>query len=130
MRQLSARRAATVVLLAITTGFTVCAFEFTFHTSNGLRAFLNDWVYDNVVLAAGAACLARGLAMRRDRLAWILMGLAVVSWGVGDTIWTITYDGDPSPPAPSFADLGFLAVYPLAYASIVLLLRSRMGSFR
>ena len=90
----------------------LCALEFTFHVSGDLRAFLNDWVYDNIMFAAGAACLARGIALRRDRLAWILMGLAVMSWGAGDTVWTITIGDDPSPPAPSFADLGYLAVYP------------------
>src|SRR5207247_2231359 len=55
---------------------------------------------------------------------------AVAAWGVGDTIWTFAIESDPSPPFPSIADIGFLAVYPLAYASILLLLRSRMGTLR
>jgi two-component system cell cycle response regulator len=130
MPQLTARRPATPVLFAITAAFAVCTVEFLFHVSGGFRGFLNDWVYDNVVFAAGAAVLARGIAVKRDRLAWILMGLAVVSWGAGDTVWTLTLGNDPSPPAPSFADLGYLAVYPLAYVSLILLLRSRMGSLR
>ena len=58
------------------------------------------------------------------------MGLAVMSWATGDTVWTMTIGNDPSPPAPSFADLGYLGVYPLAYVSLILLLRSRMGSLR
>ncbi|MFL6067004.1 MAG: HD domain-containing phosphohydrolase [Gaiellaceae bacterium] len=130
MRQLTSRPQATPVLLAVTAAFALCALEFTFHVSGDLRAFLNDWVYDNIVFAAGAACLSRGIVVRRDRLAWILMGIAVMSWGAGDTVWTVTIGDDPSPPAPSFADLGYLAVYPFAYVSIVLLLRSRMGSLR
>jgi diguanylate cyclase (GGDEF)-like protein/putative nucleotidyltransferase with HDIG domain len=130
MRQLTSRPQATPVLLAVTAAFALCALEFTLHVSGDLRAFLNDWVYDNILFAAGAASLARGIAVRRDRLAWILMGLAVMSWGAGDTVWTVTIGDDPSPPAPSFADLGYLAVYPLAYTSIVLLLRSRMGTLR
>ena len=53
------------------------------------------------------------------------MGAAVGAWGIGDTIWTFAIANDPNPPFPSIADIGFLAVYPPAYAAIVLLLRSR-----
>ena len=56
MPQLTARRPATPLLFAITAAFAVCAVEFVFHLSGGLRTFLNDWVYDNLVFAAGAAC--------------------------------------------------------------------------
>ena len=130
MRQLTARRPATPVLLAITTAFALCAAEYTFHFSGGLRTVLTGWVYDNVIFAAGAACVARGIANRKDRVAWILMGLAVIAWAAGDTYFTHEFVNDPSPPAPSFADVGYLAVYPLAYAAIVLLLRARIGSLR
>ena len=114
----------------VTGVFVLCAVEFTFHLNDGLRAVLNDWVYNDVMLAAGAACIVRGIVHRRDRLAWILMGTAVAAWGIGDTIWTFTVANDPNPPYPSIADIGFLAVYPPAYAAIVLLLRSRAGTLR
>lgn len=130
MRQLTASRPATPVLLAITTAFAVCAAEYTFHFSGGLRTFLTGYVYDNVIFAAGAACVARGIVNRRDRAAWILMGLAVIAWAAGDSYFTHEFINDPSPPAPSFADIGYLAVYPLAYVSIILLLRARIGSLR
>src|ERR1051326_1917173 len=130
MRQLASSRAAGMWLLVLTGVFGVCAFEFTFHLSTGLRQVLNDWVYNNVMLAAGAACILHGVRHKRDRLAWILMGSAVAAWGIGDTIWTFTIANDPSPPAPSLADAGFLAVYPPAYVAIVLLLRSRTGKLR
>jgi diguanylate cyclase (GGDEF)-like protein len=130
MRQLASSRSASTVLLVITGVLLLCAVEFTFHLSGELRHVLNAWVYNNVMLAAGAACIVRGIVYRRDRLAWILMGTAVAAWGVGDTIWTFTVANDPSPPFPSIADIGFLAVYPPAYVAIVLLLRSRTGSMR
>src|SRR3954449_11900488 len=116
MRQLTSRPQATAVLLAVTAAFALCALEFTFHVSGDLRTHLNDWVYDNIVFAAGgarlargrlvprgpraggAACLARGIVVRRDRVAWILMGLAVMSWAAGDTVWTVTLGDDASPP--------------------------------
>ncbi len=127
---MASSRAAAVALTAVTGLFLLCAADFTFHLSGGLTDFLNDWVYDNVMLAAGAVCIARGIIRRGDRLAWILIGTAVAAWGIGDTVWSLTIANDPSPPAPSVADIGFLAVYPLAYAAILLLLRSRMGTLR
>src|ERR1051325_6876546 len=119
MRHLASSRAATAALLVITATFGVCAVEFTFHLSAGLTNVLNKWVYNDVMLAGGIACIVRGILYQRDRLAWILMGSAVASWGIGDIIWTFT-----------IADAGFLAVYPPAYVGIFLLLRSRTGKLR
>src|SRR6266498_5033947 len=130
MRHMASSRAAAVALTAVTGLFLLCAADFTFHLSGGLTDFLNDWVYDNVMLAAGAVCIARGIIRRGDRLAWILIGTAVAAWGIGDTVWSLTIANDVNPPFPSVADIGFLAVYPLAYAAILLLLRSRMGTLR
>jgi two-component system, cell cycle response regulator len=130
MRQLSSSRSAASVLLVVTGVLLLCAVEFTFHLNHAFRHVLNEWFYNNVMLAAGAACIVRGVVHRRDRLAWILVGTAVAAWGIGDTIWTFTVASDPSPPFPSVADIGFLAVYPPAYVAIVLLLRSRTGTVR
>src|SRR6266542_3408428 len=130
MRQLATSRTATGALLALTAALMLCAVEYTFHLSSGLTDVLNNWVYNNVMLAAGAACVARGILRERDRVAWILMGAAVCAWGIGDTIGTFAVANDPTPPFPSSADIGFLAVYPPAYAAIVLLLRSRTGTLR
>ena len=57
------------------------------------------------------------LVHRRDRVAWIAMGAAVLAWGVGNTVWTFTVANLADPPFPSFADIGFLAVYPPAYVA-------------
>jgi two-component system cell cycle response regulator len=130
MRVLTSSRRATSALLVLTGVLGLCAVEFTFHLNGGLRHVLNNWVYNNVMLAAGTACVVRGIAYRRDRLAWILMGTAVAAWGIGDTVWTFTVANDPNPPFPSIADIGFLAVYPPAYVAIFLLVRSRTGSLR
>src|SRR6266542_4409721 len=90
MRQLATSRTATGALLALTAALMLCAVEYTFHLSSGLTDVLNNWVYNNVMLAAGAACVARGILRERDRVAWFLMGASFCSWGFGDTIWTFT----------------------------------------
>jgi two-component system cell cycle response regulator len=130
VRRLASSRGSAAALLALTAVFALCAAQDVLHPSAGLGTFLDRWVYDEVVLAAGALCLLRGALRRRDRLAWLLIGLALVAWGAGDVVWTFTVADDPSPPFPSIADIGFLALYPPAYAAIVLLLRSRAGSAR
>jgi hypothetical protein len=96
MRQLASSRSAASVLVVVTGVLLLCAVEFTFHLNHPFRHALNEWVYNNVMLGAGAACIVRGAVHRRDRLAWILMGTAVAAWGIGDTIWTFTVASDPS----------------------------------
>src|SRR3954463_8489249 len=120
-------RSAAISLWALTAVFAFVASEYVFQYSEQVRHVLNVGVYNNVMIAAGLACIARGIVQRVERLAWILIGFAVLAWGVGDTIWTFTVANMENPPFPSVADIGFLSVYPPAYVGIVLLLRSRIG---
>jgi diguanylate cyclase (GGDEF)-like protein/putative nucleotidyltransferase with HDIG domain len=59
-----------------------------------------------------------------------LIGVAVISWGVGNTIWTFAYVALEAPPYPSLADVFWLALYPPAYVGLLLLLRARTGAVR
>jgi diguanylate cyclase (GGDEF)-like protein len=127
MRQLASDRRAGWALLGLTALFGLLAFDYVLQPSDALRHVLNVGVYNNVMIGAGLVCVARGVVRRSERLAWILVGVAVISWGVGDTVWTFTVADMPDPPFPSYADVGFLCVYPPAYAAIVLLLRGRVG---
>jgi diguanylate cyclase (GGDEF)-like protein len=127
MRHIASDRRAGWALLALTAVFALLAFDYVFQPSAALRHVLNVAVYNNVMIGAGLACVARGALRRSDRVAWILAGVAVISWGVGDTVWTFTVANMPNPPFPSYADIGFLCVYPPAYGAIVLLLRARVA---
>ena len=91
MRMLPESRRATAVLLLITLALGACALEFTVHVNSSVQHFVVYWLYNGLVLSAGAVCIARGLAHSRERAAWVLIGAAVVSWGVGNTIWTFAY---------------------------------------
>jgi hypothetical protein len=62
---------------------------------------------------------------RREHAAWLLVGLAILCWGVAEVYWTAFIEGNPSAPYPSPADIGYLAFYPLAYAGLALLVRAR-----
>jgi diguanylate cyclase (GGDEF)-like protein len=98
--------------------------------SPGLDGFFDNWVYCALTGAAGIACLWRALALAHERLAWLLMGCALIAWTAGDVFWTVVLAGDASPPYPSVADFLYLAFYPCSYAALLLLARSRTDGFR
>jgi diguanylate cyclase (GGDEF)-like protein len=83
------------------------------------------WLYDAVVVAAGATCVLRARSAGRDRSAWMAIGASILVWAAAEIYWTVAIVGDPSPPYPSPADAGYLAFYPLAALGLVLLVRAR-----
>jgi two-component system cell cycle response regulator len=91
----------------------------------GLHFAIGGPLYDAVVLGAGVACLVRASDYKRERGAWILIGLAILFWGAAEVYWTAVIDGNASAPYPSPADIGYLAFYPLAYAGLAMLVRAR-----
>ena len=105
------------------------------HTALGvgspqLDGFFEDWVYCGLIVAAGAACVTRALAVEEERAAWLVMGIGLMAWAAGEVVWTVAYAEDPNPPYPSVADVLYLAFYPASYTSLLLLARSRTDSFR
>jgi diguanylate cyclase (GGDEF)-like protein len=97
---------------------------------DGLDDFFQDWVYCGATVGAGVMCLLRGIAIRKERVAWLLMGAGLLSWAAGDITWTLLLADDPNPPYPSISDFLYLAFYPASYASLILVARSRAESFR
>jgi diguanylate cyclase (GGDEF)-like protein len=91
----------------------------------GLHLAIGGVLYDAVVLGAGFACLVRASSYGRERAAWTLIGLAILSWGAAEVYWTAAIEGNAAAPYPSPADIGYLAFYPLAYAGLAILVRAR-----
>jgi two-component system, cell cycle response regulator len=105
------------------------------HTAFGLGSpeldgFFQDWVYCALIVAAGAGCVTRAVAVPEERAAWLVMGVGLVAWAAGEVTWTLIYADDPNPPYPSVADVLYLTFYPASYTSLLLLARSRTDSFR
>jgi diguanylate cyclase (GGDEF)-like protein len=87
--------------------------------------FFGRWVYDAIVLGAAGVVLYRAARLKRERRAWLSLGIGMLFWALGQTYYSVVlYYADPA-PFPSPADVLFLAFYPAAYVAIVLLLRSR-----
>jgi two-component system cell cycle response regulator len=80
-----------------------------------------------VVMGAGAALVLTRAALRRDeRMAWLLLGLGVSAWVLGELYFTAVLWSDASPPVPSPADVGYLSLPPLVFAGVVVLARTRI----
>jgi two-component system, cell cycle response regulator len=123
--RLTDTRRARITLRILFALVALCAFDYTFHPG-GILDYLSVYVvYDAGVILAGLACAARA-AGSRDRLPWAFIGVAVALWGIGDAIWTIAYQDLSSPPIPSVCDAFWLAVYPLVYVGLTMLLHKRV----
>jgi two-component system, cell cycle response regulator len=89
-------------------------------------AVLFDHYLSTVVLGAGAcSCLLRAAIVREGRAPWMVAGLGLASWTIGDTYWTFFVETDPNAPFPSVADALYLIQYPAFYVSLLLLVHSR-----
>lgn len=98
-------------------------------TSPAHAELLDGWVYSGIVAAAAIGLLARSILVAEERLAWALLGVAGVSWALGDVYWWRVLSIMEEPPFPSTADWLYLGFYPFAYAGLVLLVRSRVRRF-
>ncbi|HEX6754377.1 MAG TPA: bifunctional diguanylate cyclase/phosphodiesterase [Mycobacteriales bacterium] len=86
--------------------------------------WLDTWAYGFVLVAVVLSGLARPLLVARNRLPWLLLALATISWAAGDIYWSVAFAGADEIPVPSPADVAYVMLYPLAYAGLVLLARS------
>jgi two-component system, cell cycle response regulator len=93
-----------------------------------LTAFFQDTLYNGLLFVGAGFCLWRAVAIREERLAWAVIGCGIVAWtAVDGVVWTVAYANDPNAPYPSWADLLWLAYYPAACVTLILLVRSRAG---
>ena len=96
---------------------------------DGPAPLFDDWLYPALVAAGGVGVLVRVALVREERLAWSLIGLGALAWWMGDLYWTLALSGRDVVPVPSPADGFYLALYPLLYAGVLLLLRARLRRF-
>jgi diguanylate cyclase (GGDEF)-like protein len=73
-----------------------------------------------------AMLVVRGFGAGEDRYAWWLLAGAVGSYFAGALAYEIYYRYLPVAPRPSWSDVGYMSFYPLAFAALFLMLRSRV----
>src|SRR3972149_3171758 len=87
---------------------------------DGLRWF-SDVTQTTMAIGGGLATVFLASAISgRERRSWLLLGAAILSWGLGQAVWSyyelfLTQET----PFPSFADIGYLAMIPLAFAGLI-----------
>jgi diguanylate cyclase (GGDEF)-like protein len=105
-----------------------------FHVAHGefglggkpLNKFAYDVVYDAIMAGAAVSCFVRAWLVRRERLAWLVLGVGLGFTASGEIYYSLVFGDSGNPPIPSFADLLYLLYYPTAFAGLLLLVRSRV----
>jgi diguanylate cyclase len=87
---------------------------------------VDGWGVVAFEVVASALCLARWVTRRSGHAVALALGLALLMWSMGDVALTVESQGGATPPTPSWADLFYLAFYPLAYVALVLFMRGEV----
>ena len=88
-------------------GWGVAAFEFTMGNLCLARYFERTWRQSSAVA----------------RLFPLIMGVACISWAIGDFVLTAESLGGGTPPTPSLADLFYVGFFPLCFLALAFLIR-------
>ena len=88
--------------------------------------FINNGVYNAVLVLAALTCLLRAVGPSPERGAWLAFGLGLGAWAAADIYWTAALADVRQPPYPSLADALYLLAYPCMYVGVLLLIRQRV----
>ncbi len=91
---------------------------------SGQSPLWNNWLYEATDELAVVLCLWRAF-VGEDRLAWGTIGFALACNCFGDVYLDHVLASLSHPPYPSWADAGYLAMYPPLYIGLMLLIRAR-----
>jgi diguanylate cyclase (GGDEF)-like protein len=84
---------------------------------------LHRWALSVCGVLAAASLIARVVVVERERGAWLPLAAGVACFAAGSLVWAVLFNEDPTPPVVSVSDGLWLAYYPTACATIVMLLR-------
>jgi len=91
-----------------------------------LETFFSKWSYNVVLLGGSLACVARGLLISEARKAWLLLGLGLVLWTMGNIYYSVVLWDLSVIPVPSPSDGFWIILYPLSLISVAALVRGRV----
>jgi len=95
----------------------------------GPHWFYDDWVQNAILAACAALVLCRAAFEPAARRAWLAFGIALSLWFVGSAAWSAVYGGQTDVPYPTFADIFWLAWYPLVAVGMFYLIRVHVPQF-
>ncbi len=97
---------------------------------DGVTSAFVTYLYTGLLFAGAGFCLWRAAVIREERIPWLIMGFAIVSWTAADVVWNTLYADDPNAPYPSWADALWLVFYPASCVVLSMLVRSRLPKAR
>src|SRR3954468_10163993 len=120
------RRRAVMALFAVL-GAWVAILELQVLVVPGLSLgpVTSDYAHNAIEVLAGLLCLGGAWQARREQNAWLLIGIGVLAWALGNLYYTVVLYDMESPPIPSPADAGFLLFPVLAMIGVLALVRAR-----
>src|SRR3954470_12135334 len=112
------RRAAHVSLAACLAWLVVYELRVGFFPDVSLGPLSSRFAHDVVLLIAAVVCLSRAVLVRRERVAWLLLGAPVLARTLGDVHYIAVLWTEISPPLPSPADADYLLFPVLALSGM------------
>jgi diguanylate cyclase (GGDEF)-like protein len=98
----------------------------------GVQSQPNDardlWLASAVVVLTVVLIALRAVLVTENRLAWACFASGSACWAAGNLYGLFALRTQNPIPAPSWADVGFLAFYPPVWCGLVLLLRGQSRS--
>ncbi len=89
----------------------------------------DNWIHNAILAVCATLVLGRAAFEPVARRAWLAFGIALLLWFVGSAAWSAVYTGQPDVPYPTFADILWLAWYPLVAVGMFYLIRVRVPQF-
>jgi diguanylate cyclase (GGDEF)-like protein len=88
--------------------------------------WIDGWGVVAFDFVAVGMLVARARTKGPRRMIALVLGGAVFAWALGDAILTWEQWNGASAPTPSWADIPYVAFFPLAYVAVVLMLRKEI----
>ncbi len=125
-------RAQRALLSGLWAAIGACVLALAARVLLGVGDGVPDAVYTQWLLSAGVGGSAlllgwRVIAVPEQRGVWLPLAAGVGAYAIGTVLWAFWLERLAEPPFPSPADPLWLAVYPLGFASAVLVLRTQIG---
>jgi hypothetical protein len=115
-RATKAAWAAFAVLGVLLAGYLVCLII------RPTASWLDPW-HIGLEFVASSLCIGAGFRRARGREVALVLGVACLSWTLGDLLLKLESLGGATPSSPSLADAFYLGFYPLALAAILFFTR-------
>src|SRR5262249_5128037 len=94
-------------------------------------ALFDDVIYNGLIFGAALAVIARGIAIERQRVAWLTMGAGLLFWSLGELYFALFLEGSGDAGGGiTAADGLYLAMYPCIYVALMLLVAEQIRGLR